>query len=72
MTARRILVPLVPVTVSGNVPRGVLPLVFTVIVELPGAKTEEGAKVALAPDGRPDADRMTVPPNPPCEVTPTV
>ena len=62
-----IVVPLVPVTVNVNVPRGVLPLVLTVIVDVPGATTEPGEKVAVTPDGRPDTERATVPPNPPCE-----
>ena len=64
--------PLVPVTVNTNVPRGVLPVVLTVIVELPGATTELGAKVAVAPVGRPELESVTVPANPPCEETVTV
>jgi hypothetical protein len=64
--------PLVPFTVSVNVPLGVLPLVFTVIVELPGAVTDDGLKLALAPEGRPLADRTTPPEKPPWDDTVTV
>jgi hypothetical protein len=35
--------------------------VVTVIVELPEPVTEAGLKLALAPDGRPDALKLTVP-----------
>jgi hypothetical protein len=38
--------------------------VVTVIVELPEPLTEVGLKLALAPDGRPDALKLTVPLNP--------
>jgi len=35
--------------------------VVTVIVELPEPVTEAGLKLAFAPDGRPDAVRLTIP-----------
>jgi hypothetical protein len=38
--------------------------VVTVIVELPEPATEPGLKLALAPDGRPDALKVTDPVNP--------
>jgi len=38
--------------------------VDTVIVELPEPVTEAGLKLALAPDGRPDALKLTGPLNP--------
>jgi hypothetical protein len=43
--------------------------VVTLIVELPEPLTEAGLKLALAPDGRPDAVRLTVPLNPLTGVT---
>jgi hypothetical protein len=38
--------------------------VVTVIVEFPEPFTEVGLKLALAPDGRPDALKVMVPANP--------
>ena len=61
--------PLVPFTVNVNVPRGVLPLVLTVIEELPEGVTEGGLKVAVVPDGSPSTERVTVPENPACDET---
>ena len=43
----------VPVTVRTKVPRGALRLVVILRVALPGATTEVGVKLALAPFGRP-------------------
>jgi len=43
--------------------------VVTLIVELPEPLTEAGLKLALAPDGRPDAVRLTAPLNPLTGVT---
>jgi len=43
--------------------------VVTVIVELPEPFTEVGLKMALAPDGRPDAPKVTMPLKPFCGVT---
>jgi hypothetical protein len=57
-------VPLVPVIVMVNVPVGVVLAVVTVIVEEPEPVTEVGLKVALAPDGRPLALKVTAPANP--------
>jgi hypothetical protein len=63
-------VPLPPVTVNGYVP-GVRPwLVLTVSVEVEAV--DEGANVAVAPDGRPLAERATDPLKPPLGETVTV
>jgi len=43
--------------------------VVTVIVELPEPVTEVGLKLELAPDGRPDAPKVTMPLKPFCGVT---
>jgi hypothetical protein len=56
--------PLVPVIVSVEVPVGVVPVVVTVIVEVPLVVTVAGEKLALAPVGRPLALSVTVPVNP--------
>ena len=56
--------PLVPVIVSVEVPVGVLPLVVTVIVEVPLVVTVAGEKLAVAPVGKPLALSVTVPTNP--------
>ena len=66
------IVPLVPVTVIVELPGGVDVDVVTVIVELPEPFTEVGLKLALAPDGRPDALNVTVPLKPLSEPTFTV
>jgi hypothetical protein len=58
------IVPLVPVTVMVELPGGVDVDVVTVIVEFPEPFTEVGLKLALAPDGRPDALKVMVPANP--------
>jgi hypothetical protein len=42
------------------VPVGVLEPVVTVRVELPPAVTDVGLKLALAPDGRPETERLTL------------
>ena len=60
--------PLVPVTVNGNVPRGVDGDVFTVIVDVPDPVTEAGVKVAVAPVGRPVTLNATAPLKPPFAV----
>jgi len=64
-----VVVPLVPRTVSVKVPRVVDAEVRTVSVELPGATTEPGPKLALAPAGSPVTESETVPANPPWEET---
>jgi hypothetical protein len=56
--------PLVPVIVSVEVPAGVVPVVVTVIVEVPLVVTVAGEKLALAPMGKPPALSVTVPVNP--------
>jgi hypothetical protein len=61
--------PLVPRTVSVNVPRAVRVVVFTVSVEVPRALTEDGVKVAVAPEGSPLKDSATVPVKPTGEET---
>jgi hypothetical protein len=43
--------------------------VVTVIVEFPEPVTEVGLKLALAPDGRPDVPKVTVPLKPFCGLT---
>jgi hypothetical protein len=50
----------VPVIVRVYPPAGVLELVVTVRVELPPAGTDVGLKLALAPDGRPETERLTL------------
>ena len=54
-------VALVPVTVRTKVPRGALLLVVILSVALPGATTEVGVKLVLAPFGRPLTLRLTNP-----------
>jgi hypothetical protein len=56
--------PLVPVMVSVEVASGVVPLVVTVIVEVPLVVTVAGEKLALAPAGKPVALSVTVPVKP--------
>jgi hypothetical protein len=56
--------PLVPVRVSVEVPRGVVPAVVTVSVEVPLPLIVAGEKLAVAPVGNPLALRVTVPVNP--------
>jgi hypothetical protein len=62
----------VPVTLTVNVPFVVAPVVRTVSVDDPGAATELGENVAVAPDGSPPAVRETLPENPPVLPTDTV
>ena len=64
--------PLWPVTVSVKVPRTVLPPALMARFEVPGATTELGVKLAVAPEGSPLSERLTVPAKPPIEETPTV
>jgi hypothetical protein len=64
--------PLVPLIVSVNVPRGVLDFVETVIVELPEPVMEPGLNDAVARDGNPLTLRLTLPLNPLLGVTVTV
>lgn len=57
--------PPVPVTVTFTVPvAAVLPAV-SVSVELPGAPTDAGLKLAVTPEGRPEADKETAELKPP-------
>jgi hypothetical protein len=49
-----------PVIVKANVPVAAALVVATVSVELCPATTDAGLKLALAPAGRPAADRLTV------------
>jgi hypothetical protein len=49
-----------PVIVKANVPVAAVAVVVTVSVELPPARTEAGAKLALAPADNPLAERVTV------------
>lgn len=64
-------VPLVPVIVSGKLPVAVEALVVTVRVELPEVR-DAGLKVPVAPAGNPLTERFTVPLKPPVGVTVTV
>jgi hypothetical protein len=57
-------VPLVAVTLSDEVPAGVPLPVFTVMVVDPLPVTVAGLKLAVAPAGRPEALKLTVPLNP--------
>ena len=69
-------VELCPLTAMGNAPVGVVDLSVTFMLTLaepPAARvTEAGVKTAVALAGRPVAPRLTVPLNPPDEVTVTV
>ena len=56
--------PAVPVMVTVEVPAGVLAEVERVIVELPEVAMVAGEKVAVVPDGKPLAVRVTGPVNP--------
>jgi hypothetical protein len=49
-----------PLIVSAYVPEAVVVVVVTVRVELPPAMTDGGAKVPVAPEGKPATDRLTV------------
>src|SRR4051794_11659504 len=65
-------VPLRPVIVSVNVPRGVVRAVRIVTVAVRGAITGLGESVAVASCGKPAADRLTLPAKPPTDDTVTV
>ena len=56
--------PLVPVIVSVELAAAVEPEVVTVIVEEPGAVSDEGLKLAPAPEGKPLEVSEMVPPKP--------
>jgi hypothetical protein len=56
--------PLVPVTVSVEVPTGVLAAVVTFRVALPDPFTDAGLNVAVVPAGAPETLRAIVPVNP--------
>jgi hypothetical protein len=64
--------PLVPVTVSVDVPTGVDVEVVTVSVDEPGTTTGLGLKTAVAPAGVPANVRVTLPVNPFIAVVETV
>ena len=53
------------------VPAGVLEAVLMVRLELPDPATEVWLNEALAPEGKPLAERPTVPENPPTALTDT-
>src|SRR5215216_3427906 len=59
VVVRVTLVP-VPLIVIGNVPDVVVAVVEIVMVDEPPAVTDDGLKLAVAPDGRPVADSETV------------
>ena len=64
--------PPVPVIVIVYVPAGVVDAVEIVSVEVKLGVPEAGAKVAAAPEGRPEADKLTVSLKPSTEVSETV
>ena len=64
--------PPVPVIVIVYAPVGVVNAVEIVSVEVKLGAPDDGAKVAVAPDGRPDVVRLTVLLKPPTEVSETV
>ena len=61
----------VPVTVTEYVPVGVVEAVAMVSVEDAPEVTEAGLKLAVAPDGRPDADSVTDSADPDVTAVPT-
>jgi len=65
-------VPLAPLIVRVNVPRGAERVVETLIVELPEPVTLDGLNEAVTPLGKPLTLRLTVPENPATEPTDTV
>ncbi len=62
----------VPLIVSVKVPRLVFRLVVTASVDVPGATTDAGLKVAVAAFGAPVTPSATGPEKPPTELTVTV
>lgn len=70
--AVRVVVPLVPVTVRGYVPVGVVVAALTVMVEAPDVVTDGGLKLAVAFAGNPLTLNAIVPVNPPDGVAVTV
>ena len=64
--------PPVPVMVIEYVPTGVVEAVEIVSVEVKVGVPDDGVNVAVAPDGRPDADKLTVSLKPFTEVSETV
>jgi hypothetical protein len=64
--------PLLPLILTLNVPVAVDDVVLTVIVDVPLPATEVGLKLAVAPDGNPRAENVTVPVKPLSAVTFTV
>lgn len=57
--------PPVPVTVTLTVPVAAVLLAVRVRVELPGVLIDAGLKLAVTPEGRPDADSATLELKPP-------
>jgi hypothetical protein len=49
-----------PVTVKPKIPVAAVVVVETMSVELSPARTDAGAKLALAPAGNPEAERLTI------------
>ena len=58
--------------VTEYVPAGVVEEVEIVSVEVKLGVPDEGLKLAVAPDGRPEADRLTISLKPPTESSETV
>jgi hypothetical protein len=67
-----LVVPLVPVIVTVELPAGVVLPVVTVIVEVLPSVTDGGLNVAFEPEGKPLALNVTVPLKPPDGVIVTV
>jgi hypothetical protein len=65
-------VPVAPLTVTVELPMGVLAVVVTVIVDVPEALRVGGEKLTVAPLGNPVALNVTVPLNPTSGAIPTV
>jgi hypothetical protein len=65
----RVVVPLVPVIVSGYEPGATLDVVEIASVDGPPPLTVDGVNVGVAPPGRPDTVRATSPLKPPVGVT---
>ena len=57
--AERVMAPLVPTSVSVDVPVGVFAAVVTSSVDVPAPLTDAGVKIADAFAGNPVADRFT-------------
>lgn len=64
--------PPVPVMVTFTVPVAAVLLAVRVRLELPGVPTDAGLKLAVTPEGNPEADNETLELNPPSAEVETV